>query len=291
MKRILNPLFIAFMFVSVFTSCEDDETTYNPLSFPQDAFVAFEESGAISTAENNPATVEIIVNYANSSEAATSDVAVNFTIASDNAVEGVDYTVDGSSSQLNFPVGTFNRTIAITPINNALSDGNKVLTITLTSSNGPQIGYPGTEPSNTVITLTILDDDCAFTLAQFDGYTWSGEDDAPAPEGPNATQIVTTFDGTNLYMEGIAYGWLTNTAYWDEVVVTSNPVLANMDPATGVFTIALQPLCETTWIGAPQPAYSISAEGQYFPCLEEMVVNYTLYQSGAVLREFTETIN
>ena len=90
-------------------------------------------------------------------------------------------------------------------------------------------------------------------------------------------------------MEGIAYGWLTNTNYWDEVVIVSNPVIVDMDPVSGVFTIDEQFLATTTWNGGVQPDYSISANGQYFSCLHSMVVNYTLYQGG-VLRQYTETI-
>jgi len=63
-----------------------------------------------------------------------------------------------------------------------------------------------------------------------------------------------------------------------------------MDPVTGVFTIAEQYLADTTWNGSPQPTYRISAYGQYFSCLNKMTVNYTLYQNGAVLRQYTETI-
>ncbi len=276
------------MLALVFTSCDTEETTYDPLNFPEQAFVALENATPLSIAENSSGSVDIVVNYSNSTAGATSDVNVTYQISS-SAVEGVDYTVSGSSTQLSFPVGTFTRKITITPINNLVEDGNKVLNITLTGSDGAPIGYPGPDGNNTSVTLTIVDDDCAFTFDEFDGVTWSGEDNAPAGQGPNPTQITTAYDGTTLYMEGISYGWLTG-AYWDEVIVTSTPVVTVMDPVTGVFTIALQPLCTTTWLGNPQPAYSISANGQYFPCLREMVVNYSLYQSGAVLRQYTETI-
>jgi len=91
-------------------------------------------------------------------------------------------------------------------------------------------------------------------------------------------------------MNGLAFAWLTDPAYWDEVVVESEPVIVDMDPVTGEFTISEQFLANTTWNGDLQDTYSISADGQYFSCLQLMVVNYTLYQDGSVLRQFTETI-
>jgi len=292
MKKMKN-IYKSFLYFTIIVlsviSCKEEDTTYSPLNFPQDAFIAFESSTDINVLESSTTPIEIEVDYANTTEGTTSDVTVDFSITSDNAVEGINYTVVDNLTQLTFPVGVHKAKIVIIPIDNALEDGDKVLNITLTNSSVP-LGFPGPDSTHKSLTVTLTDDDCAFTFADLDGISWIGNDNATGSQGPNATQITTSFDGTNLLMDGLAFGWLTNTGYWDEVVVDSAPVIVNMDPVTGVFTIDEQYLADTTWNGSPQPTYSISATGQYFSCLQKMVVNYTLYQGGGVLREYTESI-
>ena len=289
MKKILKSLIYITVLTFFVSACDENDTTFDALSFPDESFIALESSTSIEVLESTTNPIEIVVNYANSIAGATSEVSVDFTISSDNAVEGVHYTVVGGSSQLTFPVGVFNKNIIIVPIDNSEEDGDKVLTITLTNSS-VSLGVPGPDSLNKSLTVTLTDDDCAFTFEGLDGISWIGNDNATGSQGPNPTQIVTTFDGTNLLMDGIAFGWLTNTNYWDEVVVASAPVIVDMDPVTGEFTIEEQYLADTLWNGSPQPTYSISATGQYFSCLNKMIVNYTLFQGGGVLREYTETI-
>lgn len=289
----MKKIFKSFIYITIIAffviSCDENDTVFTPLSFPEDAFVAFEDASSITVLESNTSPIEIIVNYANTLENATAPITVDFTITSDTAIEGVHYTVVGDSNQLTFAAGELNAKIVIIPIDNLLEDGNKVLNITLADSS-VAVGLPGPDSFNKSIIVTLTDDDCAFTFADLDGISWIGTDNASGNQGPNATKITTSFDGTNLLMGGIAFGWLTNPNYWEEVVVASTPVIVVMDPITGVFTIAEQYLADTTWNGSPQPTYRISANGQYFSCLNKMTVNYTLYQGGAVLRQYTETI-
>jgi len=289
MKKIFKSLiYIAILSIFVI-SCDEDETTFDPLNFPADAFVSVEGS-SVAVLESSTNPIEIIVNYSNSTEGFTSEISVDFSITSSNGIEGTHYTIEDNKTQLTFPVGVFSDKIVIIPIDNLMEDGNKVLNFTL--DNAPvTLGFPGPDGLGKSLSVTLTDDDCAFTFADLDGISWSGTDNSSGDEGPNATQIVTSFDGTNLLMDGIAFGWLTNTAFWDEVVVESEPVIVVMDPVTGAFTIDQQFLANTTWLGDPQPTYSISATGQYFSCLHSMVVNYTLYQSGGIRRQYTENIN
>ncbi len=288
----MKKIFKSFIYIAVVAffaiSCDENDTVFTPLSFPDDAFVALEDASPITVLESNTTPIEITVNYANTLANATTAVTVDFTISSDTAIEGVHYTVVGSSNKLTFAAGELNAKIIIIPIDNLMEDGNKVLNIALTNSS-VSVGLPGPDSFNKSIVVTLTDDDCAFTFADLDGIAWIGTDNASGTQGPNPTKITTSFDGTNLLMNGIAFGWLTS-GYWDEVVVDSEPVIVIMDPVTGVFTIAEQYLADTTWNGGPQPTYSISANGQYFSCLNKMTVNYTLYQGGAVLRQYTETI-
>jgi hypothetical protein len=285
MKNIFKSLLIITVMSLGVIACDEDETVFTPLDFPTDAFISIEGS-SVSVLESVTTPIEVKVNYSNTVAGSTAPVTVDFTISSANAVEGTHYTIN--KNQISFPVGVFSDIIVITPIDNFDEDGDKVLNFSLGAST-VNVGYPGPDAFGTSIDLTLVDDDCAWAFEDLDGIEWIGTDNSGG-EGPNATQIKTFYDGTDLLMEGIAYGWLTNPGYWDEVVVVSNPVIVDMDPVSGVFTIDEQYLCSTTWLGNPQPDYSISATGQYFSCLQSMEVNYTLYQGGGVLRQYTETI-
>ncbi|MGM5468636.1 hypothetical protein ACS386_00020 [Flavobacteriaceae bacterium LMO-SS05] len=288
MKNIFRTI-IYLMVIALFcVSCDEDETTFVPLDFPNEAFVALENTSSIEVLESTTKPVEIVVFYANTLGEHNSEITADFEI-SGSGVEGTHYTIQGNKSKLSFPPGVFTDKVIIIPIDNNEEDGDKKLTFALSNSTAA-VGYPGPDGFGKSIDITLTDDDCAFLFADLDGISWIGTDNASGSQGPNPTQITTSFDGTNLLMKGIAYGWLTNTNYWNEVVVADAPVIVNMDPISGEFTISQQYLCDTTWQGNPQPTYEISANGQYFSCLHKMIVNYTLYQSGGVLVRYTETI-
>lgn len=285
MKKIL----IIFAAIALFSSCDESKETIPTLSFPADAFVSL-ESTAVSVLESNTEPIDVVLNLSNSRAAATSATAVSFTISSENAVEGVHYTIVDDKSSFNLAAGVFQDVLKINSINNNDEDGDKVITITLTDA-PVGLGFPGPDGIGKTMTLTLQDDDCAFSLQGLGEATWSGVDNVPASQaGPNDSLITTSFDGTDLYMEGIAYAWITDTSYWDEVVVVSNKTLVDLDLVTGEFTIARQPLCTATWNGDIQDDYEIEASGLYTSCSKTMVINYTLYQSGGIRRQFTETI-
>lgn len=287
MKNIFKSLLIITVISLGVIACDEDETTFIPLNYPEQAFIALENTSSINVLESTTTPIEIVVNYVNTLDNHTSEVTVDFTITSSNAVEGMHYTIADNKTKFSFPAGVLNDKLVIIPIDNFDEDGDKTLNLSLTNSS-VALGYPGPESFNTSMVITLADDDCAWSFEDLDGIEWIGTDNSGG-EGPNSTQIKTSYDGTTLLMEGIAYGWLTG-AYWDEVVIVSNPVEVDMDPVSGVFTVDEQPLATTTWNGGVQPDYSISATGQYFSCLQSMEVNYTLYQGGGVLRQYTETI-
>ncbi len=285
MKKILT----IFAAVTLFVSCDESKETIDSLSFPTDAFVSL-ESSAVSVLESTAGAIDVVLNLSTSAEAATSASSVGFTITSDNAVEGVHYTIVDGKSSFNLATGVFRDVLQIVPIDNADEDGDKVITITLNDA-PVTLGFPGPDGFGKTMVVTLQDDDCEFSLEGLGAASWSGQDTVPASEaGPNDTMVTTSFDGTNLLMEGLSYAWITDTAYWDEVVVVSNKVIVNLDLVTGAISIPLQPLCTTTWNGDIQDLYDIEATGIYTSCSETMVLNYTLYQGGAVRRVYSETI-
>lgn len=263
-----------------FISCDEEETVADTLNYPSDRYVVFDGSGSTATEVSGMVTITALYGSTNS----TTDKSFGFTYESAEAVEGVHYEIVDSRTSFDFAAGMHTNSIDINIFDNIDVDGDKNITFTLTEG-----GFPGEAAINSTYTLVIQDDDCPFTLAELGAASWEGSDNSGS-EGPNATQIATTFNGTDLVFEGIAYGWLTNTGYWDEVVVTSNAsVVASVD-TFGNITIANQFLCTTTWNGDIQPDYYIEATGAYAACSETMVINWDLYQGGAVLRSYTETI-
>lgn len=285
----MKKIFTIVAAITLFMSCDESRETVDSLSFPSDAFVAF-DAPSISVLESNAETINVVMNLSNSTAAATAATNVGFTISSENAVEGVHYTLSEAKTSFSLAPGVFQDTLKITPIDNADEDGDKLITITLVDA-PVTLGYPGPDGLGKSMTVRLQDDDCGFSLEGLGAATWSGEDTVPASQaGPNQSMITTSFDGTNLLMEGLGYAWLTDTGYWDEVVVVSNVVIVTVDLTTGTIDIPLQALCTATWNGDVQPDYSISATGIYTACSKTMVLDYKLYQGGSVLREYSETI-
>ena len=285
-KNIIKALLLVF--ITAFTGCTENDNEENVYS--GDNFISFGTSTSGSALESATDAITI------TAYASVANIQSDFTVDVDIvAAQGTsaDYTVIDGKTQFTFGPGKYVDQIQIKPIDNFDEDGNKIINLSLTSaSNGSFIGFPGPDGNGKVFTVTFEDDDCAFTLAGLGAATWSGMDTASGTEGPNESQVTTSFDGTNLLIEGLAYGWLTNTGYWDEVVTVSNPVIAEVHPITGAVTIAEQPLCTTTWLGDVQPNYSIVATGQYVSCSKTLTITYDLLQTGrtSALRTFTETL-
>jgi len=267
------------------TSCNEKDMEYNNINWDSTKFVVF-SSNELSVNELVYEPIEIVALYAATGD--ISNISVPFTINS-TAVEGVDYTIVDNKTSFNFSNGNLSDSIFIMPIDDLDPSGDKVLTIALNSSE-VSIGYPGPSALNSELVLTIVDNDCPYTLQELGDASWSGTDNASGSQGPNASQIETAYDGTTFTMEGIGYGWITNTNYWDEVIVDSYPVVVDFNTTTGTFTIDLQDLCTTTWNGAPQAPYSVQGSGSYDSCSETMTISYDIIQDGGILRSYIETI-
>lgn len=278
-------LILGFLLI-ILNGCSEKDMEYGNINFNSETFIVF-SNAEMSVNELVLQPIEIKVLYAASSSSAKS-LSIPFTISSTNAVEGVDYMIVDNKTSFNFTSTDLSDSVFIMPIDETNPSGNKQLTISL-NSNEVSLGYPGPDGNNASMVLTIIDNDCPYTLEELGNASWSGSDNASGSQGPNASQIETSFDGNTFFFEGIAYGWLTG-AYWDEVVITSNLVAADFNTLTGDINIDLQPLCTTTWNGAVQPDYSIEATGSYDSCSETITLNYNLYQNGDILISYTEII-
>ncbi|AUC77489.1 hypothetical protein CW732_18120 [Olleya sp. Bg11-27] len=268
-------------------SCSEKDNDYGSLDFDSDTFVVFAET-SLSVNELVPEPIAVEALYAASSSSANT-ISVPFTITSSNAVEGVDYTIVDNKTSFDFSNGNLSDVIYIMPIDEFDPTGNKELTITL-NSNSVTVGYPGAVANGNVAVLTILDNDCPYTLQELGDATWSGSDNSTDGDGSFTSQIETSYGNDAVfYFERIAYGWLEGS-YWNEPVVTSELVMADFNTTTGTITIPLQDLCTTTYLGDLQAPYSIQATGSYDSCGETITLNWDLIQNGAILRSLTETI-
>lgn len=291
MKNIFNFLSVLLLSSLILVSCDQDETTFNALDFPNQAFIKFQAS-SLSSLEASTDGIEVVAELSNSLKSHTTPITVTVNITAENAVAGTNYEVVDNKAAFVFEPGSFTDKIVINSIDNFDEDGDKKLTFELVSVTGANVslGTPGPDSLGNSVVLNLQDDDCGYTFQDLADASWSGTDSSSGNEGPNASQIDISTDGTNLLATGIAYGWLTNTAYWNEVIVTETPTILSIDEV-GAITIAEQPLCTTTWLGDPQPAYSIRGTGQFTSCSKTMVISYDLIQGGSVLRSFTETIS
>ena len=96
-------------------------------------------------------------------------------------------------------------------------------------------------------------------LADFVG-TWSGAGSWNAVLGYGC-QIVTTMDANgDLWLNGATFEWFQD--WWGEVIIENTPVKIGELGPCGDFTIATQPYLESTWNGAPQPAYTLQGNGK-----------------------------
>ena len=223
-KNIIKMLFLSLI-VTAMISCDENDNEEN--IYTGDNFISFGTNTSASVLESASDIITITA-YA-SVPNITSDINVDFEVINEQGTNS-DYSIVDGKSQFNFGTGKYVDTIEIIPIDNLVEDGDKIINITLTSaSDGSFIGHPGPDGKGKTFSVTLEDDDCAFTVQELGDSTWSGTDNATGNQGPNDSKVTTSFDGTNLLIEGLSYGWMTNTAYWNEVIVDSFPVIAITD--------------------------------------------------------------
>ncbi|MEZ4803672.1 MAG: hypothetical protein R2797_12945 [Gelidibacter sp.] len=242
MKKIFK-LFIAIGIISFgFTSCDEDEVTYDALSFPEDQYIAFTTT-AVSADESTSTPIVITAQYVHADSSA--DASVGFTITSDTAVEGVDYMVVDGQSSFSFPAGVYTDTVSIVPIDNDVLEGDKVLTITLGDTD-VRTGAPGPDSLGKSITVTILEDDCSRdeALRPFEG-NYSGTDNC----GDDNSRVRLFLPcGTGITVKGLGYNWLESD-YWGETVTFEYDAYISIDVDAGTVDIPNQRYVETIFQG------------------------------------------
>ena len=110
-------------------------------------------------------------------------------------------------------------------------------------------------------------------LADFVG-TWTGTDVFGYD-----TQVVTSLDGSGqLQITGLGFEWMLES--WGEIITNSVSLPMIVDLETGKFTVDEAYFLSTTFLGAVQPDYNLSATGSLNPCTGGMSVVYDFIQGG-----------
>jgi len=119
-------------------------------------------------AENDPNPVSVSVHFAGPQQSGA--ITVQYSMEG-TAVEGVDFTVNGTIGTLDIPAGESFGEVNLSMINNDVEDGDKTVTFTITSVSG------GFEAGHGLVgktfDFTIADDDCSPNIAG----TWTAVSD------------------------------------------------------------------------------------------------------------------
>ena len=271
MKNIFKSLIIIAVIAFGVIACDEEETTYTPLSYPDEAFVAFEGTSmdAIESRES-----EVVVTVFLATVDQNSDVTIDYTITSEDAVLGTHYEIVDNKSQFSIASGQYSDELKIKMLDNLETDGNKLVTITLTgNSAGATVGYPGPDSNGKDFALTILDDDCPLQLA--------GEFTEISETEPFGVGGLTTIEkieaGTNAgeyWIYGV-YSELFNN-FWGEVFQPgfgNEGIVLMIDNGDGTVTIPCQYMGQTL----PGPwDYWIGGSGTYSACDETLNLSYGL---------------
>lgn len=262
MKNIFKNLIYIMALTFVVISCDEDETTFKPLSYPTDAFVAFETKSFDLTEASGETVITVFIATVNQTE----DVSIGFSIESTNAIEGTHYEIVGNKSSFLITSGNYTDEIRIKPIDNTQTDGNKELTINLTATSSGALAYPGPDKNGSSITVRILDDDCPLELIGeynelsedtngIGGSGWKVE------AGPNENEYWVTGFFSDLF------------DYWGE---SFQPGFGNegrilmTDNGDGTVTIDCQYMGQTL----PGPwDYAMSGSGTYSACNKTLSIN------------------
>ena len=166
----------------------------------------------------------------------------------------------------NTNVGTLNITVA----DGDLSESGEVIVVNFDAVDGL---YTGEELTLDVALF------CPLNLDDFVG-SWTGTTSYGYP-----TQVVTSINADGqLEITGIGVGFMEND--WGEVITDMATLVMDVDLETGNFTIPESYYMSTTYQGAPQAPYYLSAVGNLNACSGQMYLDYDFIQAGTSYTEW-----
>jgi hypothetical protein len=159
-------IYFCLFFLVAAWSCE----TYEPPAYTEPEFINFEDSASSVREDEGTALIRVNVGGALN----ISPVTIQYTVtANDNAVALYNIKDEGT---LTIPGGQGYADIELTPVNNALPDGEKLVELTIINLNGGDyvIGFPGPDKLNSTTKINIIDDDCPLDRSFIAGDAISG---------------------------------------------------------------------------------------------------------------------
>lgn len=174
-----------------------------------------------------------------------------------------------SVSDLVIPADSYTGTFTISGNFDALPEGgSSSLILNLTGMEGEDIII-----ENGTLEVELFRR-CSITLDQLVG-TWEG-----TTAWGYETEVETWLnDDGQLMINGLTFGWFQD--WWDEVIVTNQPVQVDVNLETFEITIPEQPYITSTYNGAPQPAYSLRGTGEIVNSCERIIeIRPVLVQDG-----------
>lgn len=157
MKKLSFLYFFAVL--TLFVSCEEEQT---PDLGVDEQWLQFGQQNYTVT-ENSAEPLVVKVFYA--ADTNPNGVTVNYSVVSDNPGA---YEITPAGGTLEIPAGSFEADITITPIDNADTDGNKEIQLSIDNQDIP-VGLVGEGVFSHVTTVTITDNDCELDMVSFEG--------------------------------------------------------------------------------------------------------------------------
>jgi hypothetical protein len=174
----------------ILASCE----TYEPPFYEGPEFINFQDSATSIREDEGLAKLRVNLGGKLSNGPVTVKYSV---VANDNAVALYKIKNEGS---VVIPGGQGYAEIEITPVNNDLPDGEKIVELNIYSvEGGPYtIGFPGPDALNSVLKVNIVDDDCALDRSFITGPVVETSrrivEEGEEQPSPDITNVVITED-------------------------------------------------------------------------------------------------
>lgn len=277
MKKIFKLLFVYLAVGALVTSCEEVETSFDAITKEPDAsagyyvqFIKAAQSFETSVSETGSLIeIEKPISVVLMGMPQSEPITVNLTVDPSSTITPSMYTL--SANSITIPAGQTSGSVVLKTIANNMPQGQQ-LKLVLNLSAGEHNSPSATATKLTYNLKRIVY--CPLVLAELVG-NWSGKD-----SWDYNTEVETSIDGQGRFIiNGIGFGWFQD--WWGEVIVTNTPLVLTFVGLTGDFTIAEQPYLTSTYVGAPQPAYGMSATGKVDMCTKTMTINYVYHQGGS----------
>lgn len=258
--KIVNKVFTVTATLLLMVGCSEED----PQLKNAPKFIAFSGSSSV-TAFETAGTLEWTV-YTTDAKGAEASISVS----SEDAVEGVDFNISTTSVMIG--QDEYETTVEVELIDNFEEEGNKTVTFTLESD--LLLG------ATSEITLTIVEDDCAFDRSLIDGVlsgydgNWDLASESPYPSVAEFNYI----SDTEIEVVDLGVPWMND--WWGEVVTTYYPITLTINEA-GAITMSEGTVMETTYNGAPQEAYTVAGSGQISTCDGTLTLLYELCNYGS----------